>query len=104
MNGRSWILALAAGLCGSLPACQTPLGKGGLRNEQIATTTPSEPPAKADDKESSSPYPAIARTEKQRDSLGGNNVVRNDSVSRSPYSPLLSPTTPEMPAKAKEAG
>jgi hypothetical protein len=100
MNGRSWILALAAGLCSSLPACQTPLV---LRNAQFASTTPSESPAKADDKESSSPYAAVDRTEKQRNSLGGNNVVRNDSVSRSPYSALPPPTTPEMPTKAKDA-
>src|SRR5262249_48564688 len=40
---------------------------------------------------------------KQRDSLGGNNVVRNDSVSSSPYSPLPSSATPEMTTKAKDA-
>ncbi len=101
MNGRAWILALGAGLCGSLPACQTPLSKGGLRNDQIATAA-SESSPKVDSTEAASPYAAIPRTEK-RDNSAKSSAVSESTVSASPYSALPQQTMPEPPAKAEDS-
>ncbi|HEV2948465.1 MAG TPA: hypothetical protein VGX70_13910 [Gemmataceae bacterium] len=100
MNGRAWILALGAGLCGSLSACQTPLGKGGLRNDQIVTA-PSDSSPKVDSSEAASPYAAIPRMEK-RDNSAKSSAASESTVSASPYSALPPPITPEPPAKAKD--
>jgi hypothetical protein len=98
MNGRAWILALGAGLCGSLPACQTPLGKGGLRNDQIATA-PSDSSPKVDSSEAASPYAAVPHKEKPDNPK--NSVIADSPITASPYTALPQPKPPELLAKAK---
>jgi hypothetical protein len=98
MNGRAWILALGAGLCSSLPACQTSLGKGGLRNDQIAAA-PSDSSPKVDSTEAASPYAAVPHKEKPDNPKNG--VIADSPIAASPYTALPQLKPPGLLAKAK---
>lgn len=98
MTRRGWILALGAGLCGGLPACQTPLGKSALERDEIVAA-PADPQPKAATAEPSSPYAEIPHQEK-RDYSAKGMAQAEDSGPVSPYSSLSHPTTSGTATKA----
>jgi hypothetical protein len=105
MTRRVWILLLGAGLCGSLPACQTlgdrsSVGKVALERDQIVNT-PAESPllhplAPGEKKQASdeppSPYAAIPHKEPEK-STKANNGKTPEILQTSADSPL-SPSSP----------
>ena len=93
MTRRAWILALEVGLCGSLPACTTPLGNiGAASRETVAYSA--EPPETIETGEHPSPYAMIPRQE-NREKPSKPVISREELASRTPYAGLAQ--HPEVP-------
>ncbi len=100
MTKRAWILALGAGLCGSLPACQT-VGSGVSKSDSIVAA-PADPQSKLTVVETSSPYAVIPRLEPKAGVGSQESGVRSqgdDSRVLSPYAGIPQASSPSTSAK-----
>jgi hypothetical protein len=97
MTYRAWILALGAGLCASLPACQT-VGSGEPKSDPMVAA-PANPPPKPTVVETGSPYAVIPHKEKQADPAKA-ATLQDDSLVSSPYAGIPQPSAPSTPPKA----
>jgi hypothetical protein len=97
MTYRAWILALGAGLCASLPACQT-VGSGAPKGDSIVAA-PADPQPKPTVVEAGSPYAVIPLKEKKDDPARA-ATLQDDSIAYSPYGAVPQQSPPSIPSKA----
>jgi len=97
MTNRAWIMALGAGLCASLPACQT-VGSGVPKSDSMvaAPAVPQPQPAIV---ETGSSYAVTPHKEKQADPAKA-ATLQNDSLVSSPYTGIPQQSAPSTPPKA----
>src|SRR5260370_609461 len=103
MTSRSWILALGAGLCVSLPACTMPQRNGAAPTSAMLANS-NEPSATDNAAEQSSPYAVIPHSEKLAKPTQS-AISSQELVSQPPYtfqSKQLEPPPPEPPSAMPE--
>lgn len=98
MRRRGWILALGAGLCGGLPACQTQFGKGALQQDEIVAA-PAEPKSQTGPVDPPSTYSVISQQDK-RDNSTKVATHAESTNPESPYSTFPKLTSPRTPPKS----